>query len=127
MPFEDFEQLYEYCYRVAGVVGLASIYVWGFEGGERNRAAGHRSRRRVPTHQHPPRPARRRRPGPHLPAADELAAIGVSEEDLRARRGGDKFRELMRFQIARAEQYYEISAPLEICIAARQPPDARSR
>ena len=29
--------LYEYCYRVAGTVGLASIYVWGFEGG-----AGHR-------------------------------------------------------------------------------------
>jgi phytoene synthase len=33
-PFANFEQLYEYCYRVAGVVGLASIFVWGFEGGE---------------------------------------------------------------------------------------------
>ena len=33
-PSRNFDQLYEYCYRVAGTVGLASIYVWGFEGGE---------------------------------------------------------------------------------------------
>ena len=33
ISFNTFEQLYQYCYRVAGVVGLASIYVWGFEGG----------------------------------------------------------------------------------------------
>jgi 15-cis-phytoene synthase len=31
--FETFDQLREYCYRVAGVVGLASIYIWGFQGG----------------------------------------------------------------------------------------------
>ena len=31
--FHTFDQLHEYCYRVAGVVGLASIYVWGFTGG----------------------------------------------------------------------------------------------
>ena len=29
--FETFDQLHEYCYRVAGTVGLASIYVWGFD------------------------------------------------------------------------------------------------
>ena len=34
-PFETFEPLYEYCYRVAGVVGLASIHVWGFDGCEK--------------------------------------------------------------------------------------------
>src|SRR4051812_19270532 len=37
-PFDNFEQLRTYCYRVAGVVGLASIYVWGFEGGEATEA-----------------------------------------------------------------------------------------
>src|SRR2546421_509718 len=31
--FDTFEQLHEYCYQVAGVVGLASIHIWGFEGG----------------------------------------------------------------------------------------------
>ena len=33
-PFNNFEQLFAYCYRVAGVVGLASIHIWGFEGGD---------------------------------------------------------------------------------------------
>src|SRR5260221_5143901 len=33
-PIETFHDLEQYCYRVAGVVGLASIYVWGFEGGD---------------------------------------------------------------------------------------------
>ena len=37
-PFETFEQLRQYCYRVAGVVGLASIYIWGFEGGAETEA-----------------------------------------------------------------------------------------
>lgn len=31
--FERFDQLREYCYRVAGTVGLASIHVWGYSGG----------------------------------------------------------------------------------------------
>ena len=30
---DTFEQLHHYCYQVAGVVGVASIYVWGFTGG----------------------------------------------------------------------------------------------
>ena len=33
LAFETFDELHDYCYRVAGVVGLASIYVWGFDGG----------------------------------------------------------------------------------------------
>ncbi|MEZ0267093.1 MAG: phytoene/squalene synthase family protein [Phycisphaerae bacterium] len=33
MRLQTFDELEQYCYRVAGVVGLASIHVWGFEGG----------------------------------------------------------------------------------------------
>src|SRR6185437_9853710 len=33
-PFKDFEELFAYCYRVAGVVGMASIHIWGFDGGD---------------------------------------------------------------------------------------------
>ena len=33
VALETFEELYSYCYQVAGVVGLASIYIWGFDGG----------------------------------------------------------------------------------------------
>lgn len=31
-PFETFEQLYRYCYRVASVVGLTIVHIFGFEG-----------------------------------------------------------------------------------------------
>src|SRR5258708_17928924 len=52
---------------------------------------------------------------------DELAAMHVSDEDLRQGHGGKHFLELMRFQIARAEAFYEKSAGLEKRIA----PDSR--
>lgn len=39
--------------------------------------------------------------------------MGISDNDLQAGRGGENFLRLMRFQIARAEAYYDESAPLE--------------
>jgi phytoene synthase len=48
----------------------------------------------------------------YLPT-DELAAAGIDEEEIRAKRGGEKFRQMMRFQIERAEAYYEKSSSLE--------------
>jgi len=35
--YQSFEQLYEYCYKVASVVGMTCIEVWGYEGGEETR------------------------------------------------------------------------------------------
>ena len=35
--YKTFEQLYDYCYKVASVVGLACIQIWGYEGGEETR------------------------------------------------------------------------------------------
>ena len=32
--FQDFAELYQYCYRVASIVGLICIKIWGYEGGE---------------------------------------------------------------------------------------------
>ncbi len=116
-PFANFEQLYEYCYRVAGVVGLASIFVWGFEGGEQTeQLAIDRGVAFQLTNILRDLREDAARGRTYLPQ-DELAALGVSEEDLRACRGGRKFREMMRFQIARAEKYYNISSPLEGYIA----------
>ena len=57
----------------------------------------------------------------YLPA-DELAAAGVTAQDLRSLRGGETFRELMRRQIARAEEYYEKSARPGKPHRARLPP-----
>lgn len=35
--YENFSDLYQYCYRVAASVGLACIAIWGYEGGEATR------------------------------------------------------------------------------------------
>jgi phytoene synthase len=112
-PFDTFGQLHTYCYRVAGVVGLASIYIWGFEGGAETEALAidrgvafqltnilrdlreDAARARI-----------------YLPLED-LAVMNVTEDDLKNLRGGPAFRELMKFQIERAEHYYTKSQPLE--------------
>jgi len=120
--FETFEPLREYCYRVAGVVGLASIYVWGFEGGAETQALAvdrgiafqltnilrdlreDAANNRI-----------------YLPS-DELAEFGVTPEDLRSARGGQRFLDLMRFQIERAESFYTRSAALDERVAADSRP-----
>lgn len=35
--YRTFEELYDYCYKVASVVGLCCVDIWGFEGGEETR------------------------------------------------------------------------------------------
>lgn len=35
--YNSFDQLYDYCYQVASVVGLTCIEVWGYEGGDATR------------------------------------------------------------------------------------------
>jgi phytoene synthase len=112
-PFETFEQLHEYCYRVAGVVGLASIYVWGFEGGEATEqlaiARGVAFQLTNILRDLREDAARGR---VYLPR-QELAEMNVSEEELLRGEGDGKFLELMKFQIERAESYYQKSRELE--------------
>ena len=112
-PFETFEPLHEYCYRVAGVVGLASIFVWGFEGGvEAEQLAIERGVAFQLTNILRDLREDAGRGRMYLPT-DELAAAGIDEEDIRAKHGGENFRQMMRFQIERAEAYYEKSSSLE--------------
>jgi 15-cis-phytoene synthase len=35
--YKTFDELYDYCYKVASVVGLCCIQVWGYDGGEETR------------------------------------------------------------------------------------------
>jgi phytoene synthase len=120
--FETFAQLHEYCYRVAGTVGLASIYVWGFDGGDATRQLAidrgvafqltnilrdlreDAARGRI-----------------YLPLED-LRAHGVCESDIRSARCTDAFLKLMQQQIDRAESYYERSSELEFHIASDSRP-----
>jgi 15-cis-phytoene synthase len=111
--FATFDDLHEYCYRVAGVVGMASLYVWGFEGGEDTldlairRGVAFQLTNILRDLREDADAGRT-----YLPRAD-LSAAGVSDEQLRTRAGGRAFVELVRAQVARAESYYRASADLE--------------
>jgi 15-cis-phytoene synthase len=115
--YETFADLYRYCYRVASAVGLCCIHIWGFTGKqalEFAEAAGialqltnilrdlgeDAGRGRV-----------------YLPRED-LRRFGYAEESLAGQVRDERFRELMRFQVARAESYYTAAQPL---VAALQP------
>ena len=120
-PFDTFEELFPYCYRVAGVVGLASIYIWGFEGGQETEfLAVQRGVAFQLTNILRDLREDAFRGRIYLPR-EELAAMHVRDDDLRRGTGGQHFLELMQFQIDRAEAFYEKSAGLEDCIA----PDSR--
>ncbi|HWE50312.1 MAG TPA: phytoene/squalene synthase family protein [Bryobacteraceae bacterium] len=107
----NFDDLYRYCYRVASVVGLTTIHIFGFTSPEaiplaekcgiafqltnilrdiKEDAALGRT---------------------YIPAED-LERFGVSEEDLKDGRRSDEFGRLMDFEIERARNYYRESAPL---------------
>ncbi len=106
-----FDELYQYCYRVASVVGLTTIHIFGFTASDalllaekcgiafqltnilrdvsEDAALG-----RV-----------------YLPTED-LVRFGVSVDDLKNGRRTEKFGRLMEFETGRARRYYSESAPL---------------
>ena len=125
-PIETFDDLRTYCYRVAGVIGLASIYIWGFDGGEQTellaidrgvafqltnilrdlREDGARGRCYLPR--------------------DEMREMSISDDDLVTGRDGEAFERFMRFQIERARSLYERSAPLDDRIERDSRPTLRA-
>jgi phytoene synthase len=109
--FPAFPDLYAYCWRVASAVGLACVHIWGFRGGRRaleyaesagiafqltnilRDLAEDRANGRV-----------------YLPQ-DELARFGLPPEGP-AGVADPGFRDLMRFQTARARDFYRAAEPL---------------
>ncbi len=107
--YDTFEDLWLYCYRVASVVGLLAMRIIGFTGDAEHyaiklgvalqltnilRDVGEDARRgRI-----------------YLPRED-LARFGVSEDEVLAQVPSERFQALMRFQIARAEQWYRAGWP----------------
>ncbi|HEY1493624.1 MAG TPA: phytoene/squalene synthase family protein [Candidatus Solibacter sp.] len=108
---ETFEELYLYCYRVASVVGLTIIHIFGFD----TRSAlplaekcgvAFQLTNILRDIQEDAALGRI-----YLPAED-LRRFGVTDEDLRAGKRSPEFLELMRFEAARARAYYNESLPL---------------
>jgi phytoene synthase len=106
---------------VAGVVGLASIYVWGFAGGtETEELSIERGVAFQLTNILRDLREDAARGRFYLPRSEVNGSMELA--DLRDGRPGHAFDEAMRFQLERAEEYYRKSARLEERISADSRP-----
>ncbi len=110
-----FAELYPYCYRVASAVGLACVRIWGTRPGVTfadtdppAEAVGIAFQLTNILRDLGEDSARDR---VYLPA-DELDQFGCSPEQWSDPTAAEGFRELMRFQVARARDYYRTGAAL---------------
>jgi len=119
--FETFQQLYEYCYQVASVVGLTIIHIFGFD----TRSALPLAEKCGVAFQLTNILRDIREDAGlgriYLPAED-LRRFGVTEEDLRTGHRSEAFLELMRYEAGRAREYYHQSRPLLDLVHPRSRP-----
>ncbi len=117
-PAGTFADLYAYCYKVASVVGLTIIHIFGFENSKALELAERcgiafqltnilRDVREDATL------------GRQYLPEEDLARFGVTAGDLREGRPGEGFRRLMEFEAARARSYYDQAWPLVQMVHAR--------
>ena len=105
---QTFEELYDYCYHVASVVGLTVIHIFGFDAPEAVALAEKCGVAFQLTNilRDVREDAEKNRI--YLPAED-FERFGVSQETFEPR---DRFLELLEFEAQRAREYYRQSAPL---------------
>jgi phytoene synthase len=113
LRYQNFDELYLYCYRVAGTVGLMMLPILGSADGVKQEDA------KVPalalgialqlTNILRDVGEDLRRGRIYLPQ-DELKKFGITEEDLFARKVTDKYKAFMKWQIARAREWYKEAA-----------------
>jgi 15-cis-phytoene synthase len=104
--YQTFEQLYDYCYHVASLVGLVCIEIFGYQNPQAREYAinlgiafqltnilrdvgedGQRDRIYLPT--------------------EDLARFGYTEQELRSEVYNDAFVQLMSFEGTRAQEFYK--------------------
>lgn len=122
---ETFADLETYCYRVAGVVGLCCIHIWGFEDERALKAAVDCGTAFQLTNILRDVAEDARMGRVYLPAT-ELAEFGVSPDEFLVPDGSENFRKLMQYQIDRARGYYERATPLIDWLAPQGRPILRA-
>lgn len=112
-PFEitTFAQLENYCYHVAGTVGLCCIHVWGFTGDEPRDLAIECGLAFQLTNILRDLAEDAQNGRCYLPRED-FERFGYPPEGLAQGLYNDNFREFMRFQCNRARRCYDQSEPL---------------
>ena len=104
--YEDFKQLQLYCYRVASVVGLLSASIFGFKNRKTLKYAHDLGMAFQLTNIIRDVGEDARRGRIYLPL-DELKKANVTEDDILQSRETPQVKELMEYQIERAETYYD--------------------
>jgi phytoene synthase len=103
--FETFDDLRRYCYQVAGAVGLCCIHVWGFHDERAPERAVDCGLAFQLTNILRDLGEDAQVGRIYLPRR-ELAQFEYAPQDLAAGVRNDCYRELMRFQVARAREFY---------------------
>ena len=104
--YQDFKQLQLYCYRVASVVGLLSASIFGFKNRKTLKYAHDLGMAFQLTNIIRDVGEDARRGRIYLPL-DELKKAKVSEDDILQSRETPQIKELIEYQIERAESYYD--------------------
>jgi len=104
--YQTFDDLLQYCLRVASAVGLACIHVWGFRDAAAKTHAEHAGVALQLTNIIRDVKPDLERGRLYLPLED-LRAAGCSVEELAAGRVTPPVRALLAFECERARQYYE--------------------
>lgn len=113
--FETFGQLSDYCYLVAGAVGLCCIHIWGFHGNTAVKRAIDCGTAFQLTNILRDVGEDAATGRVYLPAED-LLRFDVTVDDLIAQRCDDRFRALMAFEAERAKAFYVSAEQLLPCL-----------
>ncbi|MBM3255480.1 MAG: phytoene/squalene synthase family protein [Candidatus Omnitrophica bacterium] len=106
--YQSFEELYAYCYKVAGVIGLIMLKVFGYDNPGIQKYAIDLGIAMQLTNILRDIKEDWDKGRVYLPQ-DELCNFGVSEEDIAEGKIDDNFKRLIQFQIKRARDYYASS------------------
>lgn len=104
--YDNFDELYLFCYRVAGVVGLMMTYVLGFEDEEALKYAEKLGIAMQLTNILRDIKEDKEMGRIYLPQ-NEMAEFGINDENVINEQFTDNFRKFMEFQVDRAQKYYE--------------------
>lgn len=107
--YEAFDELVEYCRRVASAVGVMCVELFGCRGPEA-REHSVSPRPRAAGHQHHPRREGGPLARPRVLPQEDLRRFGCTEADLAAGRVTEPVRRLLAFECARAREHYTRAA-----------------
>jgi len=104
--YANFEELYQYCYRVAGVIGLTSMKIFGLDGEKERQAAEELGIALQLTNILRDIAVDAGKGRIYLPQ-DELQRFGLDEVELLIDPGSKPREALLKFQAERAQDYFD--------------------